>query len=240
MEDQPLSRADKQRRRQHRSEKKHRIRRSSPDRWASSDRPLQLVSYDISFEPLNLPGEKIDLPEEERRALFELVHTDPVNAIERIRLVLHRHPNSPILLNWLCSAYEMTSDDVNAELTAKLNYDVNPDYLFAKLNYAAHFLRRGDIAKFDEILGNNYELKLLYPDREVFHISEVVGFYGMMVQYCLRKRQPDVAERYYNILQEIAPEHPTTQQVKKLIEGSVLLQLARRLSRSLLRTGELP
>jgi hypothetical protein len=235
-----LSRADKQRRRQHRSEKKHRIRRSSPDRWISPDRPLQLVSYDISFEPLNFPSEKLDLPPEEHQALFELVHTDPVNAIERIRLVLHRHPHSPILLNWLCSAYGMTNDAVNAELIAKLNYEVNPDYLFAKLNYAALFLQRGDIAKVDEILGSSYELKLLYPDREVFHISEVVGFYGLMVQYFLRKRQPDVAERYYGILQEIAPEHPTTQQVKKLIAGSVLLQLAQRLSRSLLRTGELP
>ncbi|MBN1935009.1 MAG: hypothetical protein JW934_10110 [Anaerolineae bacterium] len=63
------------------------------------------------------------------------------------------------------------------------NYRRNPDYLFARLNYAELFLRRGDYERVAEILEHKFDLKLLYPRRNRFHVSEVSNFIGLVGLY---------------------------------------------------------
>ena len=50
-----------------------------------------------------------------------------------------------------------------------------PDYLFGRLAYARDCLERGDLDKVSEIFEGKFDLKLLYPDRERFHVSEVLN-----------------------------------------------------------------
>jgi tetratricopeptide (TPR) repeat protein len=229
-----MSRAEKQRRRQRRLEKHRRSRRLDLSRCYHLPGDVQLISYDISFEPLETPGvPPLDLSDDERYQLFEQAQNDPAPAIERINLLLARYPNHPVLLNWLYAAYNQLHDNINADIIAQRNFEANLGYLFARLNYAAMHLAKGDLAKVDEILDHKYELKLLYPEREVFHVTEVIAMNALMVQYWMRKQKPEAAKGYYRILTQIAPEHPTTLQVQQIMEGSLLLQLAKRLSRSL-------
>jgi hypothetical protein len=238
-----MSRAEKERRRRHRLEKRNRSRRQLFDlsQTAEPFQSLQLLSYDITYDRLDLSEEApLDLSDDERQSLFEQSQNDPRLAVDRIKLLLDRHPHSPILLNWLHAAYVGMNDQANMEIVAKLNYEMNPRYLFARLNYAAMFLERGELSKVEEIFEGKYDLKLLYPHRNVFHFTEVIGFCAIMVQYRMRKGEPQAAEPYYSIMQQIAPNHPTTQQIETIMRGSVLLQLAKRMSRSLLSNGKLP
>ncbi len=73
----------------------------------------------------------------------------------------------------LSIAYSSIGEDDKAEVIIKKNYEQNPDYLFAKCNYAEICFHRGQIEKIPEIFNNKFDLKLLYPKRKRFHISEL-------------------------------------------------------------------
>ena len=85
------------------------------------------------------------------------------------------------------------------------NYRRNPDYLFARLNYAELCLARGDYETVAEIFEHKFDLKLLYPKRRRFHISEVANLMGLMGVYLLETGECEAAEKYYEILSQIAP-----------------------------------
>lgn len=57
-----------------------------------------------------------------------------------------------------------------------------------------------------EVLGKKMDLKAFYPDRDRFHVSEVVGFYKAAVMYFCAIHNLEAAEERYEILKEIAPD----------------------------------
>ena len=56
-----------------------------------------------------------------------------------------------------------------------------------------------------EVLGNMMEIQDLYPDRKVFHLAEVTGFYRFAVMYFTAIGNFEAAESRYDILEKIAP-----------------------------------
>ena len=105
-----------------------------------------------------------------------------------------------------------------------------PDYLFGRIAYARNCLERGDLDKVSEIFEGKFDLKLLYPDRERFHTSEVLNFGYIMAWYFHAKGDRDRAEMYYNILQQIDPKHETTQAAKQLLHPSPIAAWLRKLA----------
>ena len=57
------------------------------------------------------------------------------------------------------------------------------------------------------------EIQDLYPDRNCFHISEVTGFNKLAIMYFCAVGNLKAAESRYEILEELASEHPDTKQV---------------------------
>ncbi len=68
---------------------------------------------------------------------------------------------------------------------------------------------------------HKYDLQELYPERDTFHVSEVINFYGVMAQFFIAKKQLDRADMYVNLLKKLDAEHPITR------ETSAKLLLAR-------------
>jgi predicted Zn-dependent protease len=143
-----MSRVEKQRRRQHRKEQKfqqelRRWRRSwngmmscaTDDELDDGDcaRDVQLLSYDISYDAIPQPKCSLDglLSTEERERLFAQTTDAPAAALRRLNELLARAPDSPILLNWLGRCHSCLGDEEQAERVARLNFQRNPDYLFA-------------------------------------------------------------------------------------------------------------
>lgn len=85
--------------------------------------------------------------------------------------------------------------------------------MFAKLNYAEICIQKGELEKMPEIFDNKFELKALYPKRNKFHITEAVGFWGVIGIYFALRGYTDQAQLYYKNLKELAPEHPFTQKL---------------------------
>ena len=206
-----------------RSHKRPTSMKASPNlqkerRKSSSDKgKIRLVSYNIVYDKMEesplLPPEV----EAETENLYNWIHNRPRKAIRYLEPLREKYPDVPLLYNWLTLAYAHAGKNEEVERLTRENYKKNPDYLFAKLNYAERCLRRGETEKIPEIFGHNYDLRMLYPDRDAFHVSEVAGFMGIMGWYFYKTGDLDRAAMYYDILEQVDPDHPFTDRLAGLL-----------------------
>ena len=124
-------------------------------------RMLDLTEFELTDDPLKLKYHR-KLSEKtlaEVKEILETIDSEPEAAIERIKILLERHPDNPILKNHLSAAYSRAGQFEKAELIAIENYTKYPDYIFAKTNYAQICLLHGKINKIPAIFNHNFNLK---------------------------------------------------------------------------------
>ena len=210
-----------------------------PDRHASVvDRQRdsagrQHLEYDIRDDDYSGDPQS-DVPEEivvDVAEAWQLLHDNPAEAARRLEPILERYPNVPRLYNFLRTAYASSGQQDKARDIAERNYRLHPTYLFAKLDCAADALARGEPQRVPEILGHKFDLKLMYPHRDAFHISEFVGLAGVVAEYFLAIDNVEYAIRYCDLLGEVAPDHPAVQalldRVAILLVGEAIQSMAR-------------
>jgi len=193
---------------------------------------IQSVEYEITSEPIQdrryrrLPGQVKDAIER----LHPEAQRDPQRAIPELVDLIKKYPKVPMLYNYLSVAYSQAGQWEKAEEVIRENYQRNPDYLFARLNYAELCRTQGDYEQIAEIFEHKFDLKLLYPNRKRFHISEVANFMGLIGIYFLETGQQEAAEKYYEILKKIAPDYPMTKMLRRKLHPSFLGRLLGRIS----------
>jgi tetratricopeptide (TPR) repeat protein len=197
---------------------------------------VRIVEYEITTEPIYDRHYK-GLPDEVKEAISRLYYeapTRPSKAIPEILGLIEQYPNIPILYNYLSVAYSAAGQTEKSEAAILENYRLNPDYLFARLNYAELCRIKGDYEQIAEIFEHKFDLKLLYPHRNRFHISEVANFMGLIGIYFIETDRREVAMRYFDMLKELAPDYPVVKLLrKKLYPNSfnrLLSNLAGRMS----------
>ncbi|MCI5144728.1 MAG: hypothetical protein D3923_04195 [Candidatus Electrothrix sp. AR3] len=181
--------------------------------------------YRVTYDPIE--GEP--LPEEvenQKEELHDLLLVNPKEAILLLKPLKEKYSDVPLLYNWLSAAFSANGQEEVAESIAKENYEKNPYYLFAKLNYAEFCLKRGEFDEVSRIMEGKFDLKLLYPERDTFHITEAVGFMSIAGKYFIAKEMIESAQICYQALMEIAPDHPSTNQLMLLLAPSALKALA--------------
>lgn len=89
----------------------------------------------------------------------------------------------------------------------------HPDYLFGKLNLAFEYYNKQQYDKIPEVVGNLMEIQDLYPERDFFHLTEVTSFNKLAILYFCAIGNLKAAESRYEILNELAPEHPDTEEI---------------------------
>ncbi|MEA1968894.1 MAG: hypothetical protein U9N77_11835 [Thermodesulfobacteriota bacterium] len=174
---------------------------------------LQLVEYSITYEPLSqnvIPVEIEDQVEE----LFHTCRKKPEQVIPQLKKLIEQFPKVYQLYNYLYTAYTLSGNINKAEAICLMNYKINPEYLFAKLNYAEVCMRNGEFEKVPEIFKNKFDLKVLYPERDLFHITEVTSFYSIIALYCVHSDMTAQASNYLKILKEIDPGNKSIRIIK--------------------------
>jgi hypothetical protein len=198
----------------------------------ASEKPpgLSLSHYEITTEPI-LDRRYQRLPRRVKEAierLHDVAQQRPREAIPELRDLLTQYPRVPQLYNYLSVAYARAGQRQEAESAVEEHYQRNPEYLFARLNYAEICLARRDYTQVADLFAHTFDLHALYPQRKRFHLSEVANFMGIAGLYFLAIGNRELAKHYDAFLQQIAPEFPlTTRLHKKLFPG-----LLRRLWRS--------
>ena len=55
-----------------------------------------------------------------------------------------------------------------------------------------------------EALGNKLDLKLMYPQRTRSHVSEAAALWGLVGEWCIRKKDLEGAKNYLEMLERFA------------------------------------
>ena len=102
--------------------------------------------------------------------------------------------------------------------------------MFARINYAEMCRTRREYDKIPEIFEYKFDLKLLYPKRKKFHISEVANFMGLIGVYFFETGNRDASEKYYDILRQIAPGYPMTKLLRRKLHPGLIRRVFHRLA----------
>ena len=128
--------------------------------------------------------------------------------IRKIDKLCKENPNLPQLRNYLTVAYkEIGQYDKAVKINEELLKDF-PNYLHARLNAANFCFYQGKPEEALEYLGNNLDLKELYPERDEFHFSEVQSFYYTTVLYAIAKEDLVLAENRFEFYKSLDEENP--------------------------------
>ncbi len=210
----------------------------SPDRQEEMHEVVHHPNYDIVWEPLEGEGspETADpYVREQLTELYELTARSPAEAAPILVERIEKYPDVLPFYNYLTVAYARMGDMEEAKTLVKGLYEKRPDYLFAKLNYIDLCVNEGRFDEVPKILGDKYDLHLLQPGRTRFHITEFVGFAGTVGNYFARIGKIDLAEMFYDVLQELAPDDPQTVRLERALKMGRLSERLKKLSASITR-----
>ena len=139
------------------------------------------------------------------------------NVEEELILLIQKYPDIPQFKNYLSTHYSLND---RLDKAFEINHRIvkeHPDYLFGKINLAMEYLEKGEFEKIPEILGEALELKSLYPEREEFHIEEVMSFYNVSVLYFVETGNIEAAETRFKVMYDLDKENPKTSQAAEII-----------------------
>lgn len=159
------------------------------------------------------------LPREIRDAVPDVhakIQDDPRAAIAQLRTWIEREP-VPMFFNWLGTAYGALGEIQAMEATIRENYERNPQYLFARFNYAELCLDSDDPEAAREAIGGTLDIRALLGGRKRVHVSELAGFFYIVARYHLQTGDRAGAEKVFAILEDAAPDEPGTEELRRLM-----------------------
>ena len=193
--------------------------------------PVYVTQYEITDEPIQEPAYR-RLPnavKEKLENLYQEAQRHPQQAIYELTELQRKYPKVPQIYNYLAVAYSYAGEKEKAEEITQENIRTNPNYLFARINQAQLLLAKKEYDKIPEVFENKYDLQMLYPKRRKFHISEVANFMGIMGLYFFRTNQRDMAEKYNDVLQEIASDFPIAKALNRELNPGITTRVMKRL-----------
>lgn len=182
--------------------------------------------YQISFNRITDRLTSVFSPVEVKEyiTLFERANKDPKKTQLDIEKFQEKHPDLPEIYNLLTFIYVKLRKIKKAEKLTKENYFKNPDYLFAKINYADLCLRKNKPQEVPKIFNHKFQLNELYPNRKIFHFSEVLGFMCLMSFYYLKINKKDIAKSYYDYAKLVDPDDATVLLLGRKIHKTNFIQ----------------
>ena len=193
--------------------------------------PVYVTQYEITYEPMQeQPFSRLpNSVQEQLGRLYDEAQEKPQEVIPELLELQKKYPRVPQIFNYLAVAYLGAGENEKAEAIIQENIRKNPNYLFAKLNLAQLYLKKKEYEKIPVIFEHKYDLQMLYPKRTKFHISEVANFMGIMGMYFARTNQRDVAEKYNEIVQEIASDFQIAEMLNRELNPGITTRVLKKL-----------
>jgi|GEM_PF-2096317 len=99
----------------------------------------------------------------------------------------------------------------------------HPDYFFAKICTALNYYDQKQFSKMPGLLGENLELDILYPEKKIFHASEVMNYYKVVALYLNAVDKTNKAWDIIAKMENACPGHP---EIKEATEEIFRFNLA--------------
>jgi tetratricopeptide (TPR) repeat protein len=189
---------------------------------------IHVSEYSIVYDPMTDEYSDMVPPEIEKEIsekIYFLAGENPRKAIARLNELRIQYPEHPRIYNFLAKAYLHLRDTKKMIEVIEENYRINPDYLFAKINYAEICLQRGDIHKIPIIFDHKFDLKALYPERDEFHVTEVVAFFGVLGIYFLKIHDMTQAKQMLQVVKDLNPDAEIAKDLERRIKSSATVTL---------------
>ena len=177
---------------------------------------------DLFREIMNIPPELQD----HMNQLHRKAKKGGMKNIEYIKRKIKQYPNVPTLKNYLSIALENTGNEEKSFEVNEWILKEHPGYLFGLVNKATEYYVKEEYERMPELMGEDMDIKALYPDREMFHLSEVVSFYLTAIMYFTAVGDLEAADSRLKFLQDVAPHEEATEKAAYIIMET-RLQMAR-------------
>ena len=176
-------------------------------------RPSKLhrtLDIEITYDALDIPNVLKFTKEDQKLFLksHDIMPSHPKESAVILESMLPNYPDHPRVLSNLATSYQLSQDEEKAYEIAKRNFEKNKFYPFARITYANSCLSRNEFEKIPEIFENKFVLSLVFPERQVFHVSEVISFCQIMVKYFEFLGNDKVVEINQGIINELNPRGP--------------------------------
>lgn len=154
---------------------------------------IMIAGYKISSSPDAINKQFGITPdiEEKLSEMAVKVHKKKNSAVKDLNNLIKKYPHIPQFKNYLATLYEKLG---NRNMATELNrriVSLHPEYLYGKITEANISIANGTYEKVPEILGPALDLKALYPGREEFLYSEVLGYMKTIFNYfiCIKETE---------------------------------------------------
>jgi hypothetical protein len=138
-----------------------------------------------------------DVPEDFDISAIEKLHAMAVSgspyAAPELRKLSARYPRFPKLLNYLHVTHVVRDEHRQAENVLKKLAAEHPDYLFTRIALANRALEKQHPERAAAALNPSLSLPDLYPDRKLFHLSELKNYYLCVARILAHRGDPQLA-----------------------------------------------
>ena len=181
--------------------------------YMSSDQSnLTISSYNITNDT-SYNDDKYGITEPIKEIIEDIffdVQKGKPSVIKRLERLCKKYPRVPQFKNYLAVSLSHAGNEKRAFEVNEQALKAHPDYLFARTNQAKVLMERGETDAIPKLLGEEMELKALYPDKDRFHILEVLTYFNTTVKYFLMVDDPHNAQIRLDLLREIDASAPET------------------------------
>ena len=170
---------------------------------------MELISFKITTDSDLLKEEHHITPyiSDLLTKLYEDIPKQKKSTLDKLLKYVVQFPKVPNFKNYLASYYQISG---NYKKTREVNEWIlkeHPHYLFGIVGEANSLI---EDKKYDEVknmLGENLLLNELYPDRDEFHLDEVMVYFSTTIRYLYAIGDEEQAETRLEILEEIDNDH---------------------------------
>ncbi len=156
--------------------------------------------------------------------LYKVSQKTPKTIRKDLEALKEMYPSSPELLNLLSYLYMRLKKIKLADRITQENFEKNPDYLIARINYADLCLRTKKADEIPKLFNATFDLAKLYPHQKTFYISEFRGFMVLMGYYHLHLKNKEAAICYHYMASVVDPHHSNTKALEKTLYPSFKLK----------------
>ena len=146
-------------------------------------------------------------------------------AIAELKKLIARYPNFPTLLNYLHTVYQQRNQPRQAKQVLKDLAKFHPDYLYTRIGLALDALYANNADAAVLALGPALDITKLYPERELFHNSELKNYYLAVALYQARSTNPMLACGMLAAIEVIDPDSDACRHIEREILRSCSRQL---------------
>ncbi len=152
-----------------------------------------------SFDDKILPVE-LAMDDEARHA----IRYDRKRAVFILEKYLRKYPDNSVVISWLSNCYKSIGQKRKAYALIEENYQRNGNDLFVRSDYAVYQIKyRKNHTIVPSVFDKTFNLDELYPERDMYHVTEIMAFYQALGLYFVCEGKNETATLLVDTLKRL-------------------------------------